>query len=94
MPFAGRGRKAQEKQNPLTALIESLEVDGMTEEARELNVLVSEVAWTTGSEFLGELGRAMKALKAAHWTRMGAATRACFRDAAVTVRKAWPQIRL
>jgi len=83
-----------ENQNPLTTLIESLEGDGLTEEARQLNVLVRQVAWTTGSEFLGELGQAMKALKATHWNRMSDKTKTCFRGAAAAVRKAWPQIRL
>ena len=84
----------QDSQSPFAALIESLQGDGSTDEARQLDVLLRQVAWTTGSEFLGEFGRAMKALKATHWHRMSDKTKACFRDAAAAVRKAWPRIRL
>jgi len=94
MPFAAPKRKTNENQNPLTTLIESLERDGLSEEARQLNVLFRQVAWTTGSEFLAELGRAMKALKVTHWNRMSDRTKTCFGDAAAAVRKAWPQMKL
>ena len=37
-------------------LIEELRTDGHKADADELHVLMHEMAWTTGSELLGELG--------------------------------------
>jgi hypothetical protein len=84
----------KDAQTAFAALVESLRRDGATDEARQMDELLRHVAWTTGSEFLGEFGLAMKALKAAHWNRMSDNTKSCFRDAAAAVRKAWPRIRL
>lgn len=80
--------------SPFAALIESLEEDGLTDEARQLDALLCQVAWTTGSELLGEFGLRMKAFKATHWNQISDKTKTCFRNAAAAVRKVWPHIKL
>lgn len=44
-------------------LIASLRRDGLSAEADRLHVLLHEVAWTTGSELLGELGQELKKIE-------------------------------
>ena len=44
-------------------LTASLRDDGLSTEADRLYVLLHEVAWTTGSELIGELGQALKKIE-------------------------------
>lgn len=44
-------------------LIARLRCDGLSTEAERLHVLLHEVAWTTGSELLGELGQQLKEIE-------------------------------
>ncbi len=44
-------------------LITSLRDDGLSTDADRLHVLLHEVAWTTGSELIGELGQALKKIE-------------------------------
>lgn len=44
-------------------LTASLRNDGLSKEADRLHVLLHEVAWTTGSELLGELGQELKRIE-------------------------------
>lgn len=44
-------------------LIASLRSDGLSEAADRLHVLLHEVAWTTGSELIGELGLELKRIE-------------------------------
>ena len=44
-------------------LAASLRNDGLSDEADRLHVLLHEVAWTTGSELLGELGQELKRIE-------------------------------
>ncbi len=44
-------------------LAASLRNDGLSDEADRLHVLLHEVAWTTGSEMLGELGQELKRIE-------------------------------
>jgi len=44
-------------------LTASLRNDGLSEEADRLHVLLHEVAWTTGSELLGEIGQELKRIE-------------------------------
>jgi hypothetical protein len=89
-----RNESMTQAQSPFEALIQNLAGDGLTDAASELDMLLRHIAWTTGSEFLGAFGAAMKAVKATHWHRMSHKTKACFRDAAIPVHAAWPRIRL
>ena len=84
----------KEEESPFAILIECLTQDELTDEARELDVLLREVAWTTGSEFLGEFGQKMKEIKTTQWDHMQDGTQAAFTNAAGAVLKVWPEIGL
>jgi len=47
-------------------LIEDLRASGHKADADELHVLMHEMAWTTGSELLGELGLMLRKIKGRH----------------------------
>lgn len=76
--------------NPFVVLIDRLAQDGLADEAVRLNELLRQTAWTTGTEFLGEFGLAMKRMRKSVRSRASAETKAAFRSAAKAVRKAWP----
>ncbi len=80
----------QDEPTPLAMLIDHLKEDGLADEAEKLNTLLRKVAWTTGTEFLGEFGLEMKAVKKSSWKRMSAKTKATFASAARLVKKTWP----
>jgi hypothetical protein len=84
----------KEEASPFAILIDYLKQDGLAADAEQLNTLLRESAWTTGSEFLGEFGLRMKELKTAQWHRMNPKTRASFRSAARAIMKVWPDIGL
>ncbi len=71
-------------------LVASLRNDGLSDEADRLHVLLHEVAWTTGSELLGELGQALKSIEQEGSPKMSAksleTTEECFR----MVFRVWP----
>ena len=81
-------------ENKFSALVESLTKDGLTTESAKLDFLINKVAWTTGSEFLGEFGQKMKEVKATCWESMQDQTKTAFSDAAKDVLKVWPKIGL
>jgi len=83
-----------EQESPYAVLIDGLQQDGLQTEAQELDDLLRHVAWTTGSEFMGELGARMKKVKAEKWDRMSDGTKQSFRIAAKTILKVWPRIGL
>jgi hypothetical protein len=84
----------KEEPSPFAILIDYLEEDGLAADAKQLNTLLRDVAWTTGSEFLGEFGLRMKELKTTQWHRMSSKTRASFRSATRAIVKVWPDIGL
>jgi len=75
-------------------LIDSLAEDGLQAQSKELDVLLRHVAWTTGSEFMGEFGQTMKEIKASQWSQMSDKTRRSFKSAADEILKVWPEIGL
>jgi hypothetical protein len=44
-------------------LIASLRNDGCADDADRMHILLHEVAWTTGSELIGELGQELKRIE-------------------------------
>jgi len=68
--------------------------DGLAEEAKKLENLLREAAWTTGSEFQGEFGLEMKDIKRSSWKRMSEKTKASFKCVASMILKSWPGIGL
>ncbi len=87
---AERPSRADSLDSPFAVLIDRLAQDGLTDEAARLNTLLRETAWTTGTEFLGEFGLAMKGMRRAVRKRARPETRAAFNAAARVVRKTWP----
>jgi hypothetical protein len=83
-----------EQPSPYAILIDCLQQDGLRTEAKELDFLLRHVAWTTGSEFMGEFGARMKKVKAEQWGRMSSGSKQSFRIAAETILKVWPDIGL
>ena len=84
----------KEEPSPFALLIDYVERDGLAADAKQLSTLLRDVAWTTGSEFLGEFGLRIKELKKTQWHRMSPKTRASFRSAARAIMKGWPDIGL
>lgn len=84
----------KEEPSIFAVLIESMKEDDLASEANQLDALLRHVAWTTGSEFLGEFGLKMKTLKSAQWNRMSDKTRESFANVAVAILKVWPEIGL
>jgi len=86
--------KMNAQPSPYAVLIDCLQQDGLQDDAKELDELLRHIAWTTGSEFLGEFGFRMKRLKETQWDRMSDKTKQSFRIAAKTILKVWPSIGL
>jgi gamma-glutamylcyclotransferase (GGCT)/AIG2-like uncharacterized protein YtfP len=76
----------------IEALIAALRSDGRNEEARLLNVLISS-AWTTSSEFLGEVGLVLKKIEAAGGGHLSTNTKNQLDTVGGMVGKAWPGMR-
>jgi hypothetical protein len=72
-------------------LITSLRADGLSEEADRLHDLIYKVAWTTGSELLGELGLVMKKLEQERGGGFSTPTRAKMDRALDMVARVWPR---
>ena len=75
---------------PFDELIASLRADGLGSEADRLHCLIHKVAWTTGSELVGELGQEMNKLEQQHGSRLSAGTSAKMKAAFDVVRRVWP----
>jgi hypothetical protein len=86
--------KKKAQPTSFAVLIGRMKHDGLVDEAERLDSLLCKTAWTTGSEFLGEFGHAMKKIKRASWKRMNDSTRTAFKSAARTILKAWPRLGL
>ena len=75
---------------PFDELIVTLRADGLEKEAECLHVLIYGVAWTTGSELLGELGQKMKEIEANESTILSARSQKKMNDAFEMVQRVWP----
>ena len=78
---------------PFEELIVSLRADGLDSEADRLHCLLHKVAWTTGSELIGELGQEMKKLEQERGTAFSASTGVKLEAAFKMVRRVWPDFR-
>jgi len=78
--------------DPFGALIDYLKKDGLNDEAAKLHVLAREMAWTTGTEYLGEFGHAMASMRKVVKHRASAETKVAWRASAKVIRKAWPSL--
>lgn len=71
-------------------LIASLRFDGLSAEADRLHVLLHEVAWTTGSELLGELGQELKKIEEGGTAKPSGETREKIAECFRMVLRVWP----
>ena len=71
-------------------LIALLRTDGLSDKARKLNTLLHEVAWTTGSELIGELGSEIKRIEKDSSLQMSMVTRNKIDECFQIVRRVWP----
>lgn len=75
---------------PFDELIASLRADGLGGDADRLHFMIYKVAWTTGSELIGELGQAMKDVAREHGDSFSDTTRSRMETALEMVRRVWP----
>jgi hypothetical protein len=75
---------------PFDDFITSLRADGLSSDGDRLHFMIHKVAWTTGSELIGELGKAMKDMAREHGDSFSDGTRAKLEAAFEMVRRVWP----
>ena len=72
-------------------LIRRLRVEGYDEPAKRLHALLHEVAWTTGSELLGELGLVISAFERGR-PKASPDLRSLLDSCFKVVKEVWPRI--
>ncbi|HOX55888.1 MAG TPA: hypothetical protein P5205_03590 [Candidatus Paceibacterota bacterium] len=75
---------------PFERLIVSLRADGLARDAERLHYLIHKVAWTTGSELLGELGQEITKLRREHAGKFSSSTLDQMEEALHMVARVWP----
>ena len=75
---------------PFERLIVSLRADGLAKDADRLDHFIHGVAWTTGSELVGELGQEITKLHREHGDKFSSSTRDQMEDALEMVARVWP----
>jgi len=80
--------------DPFESIVDHLKKDGLPDHANSFDELLHHVAWTTGTEMIGELGLEMKRMWPMVKARGSDETKESFRSAARVVRKSWPLFRL
>jgi hypothetical protein len=75
---------------PYDRLIASLRNDGLLKESNLLQHMIHSVAWTTGSELIGELGQAIKKIEKACPLSLSDDSRKNNREAMEMVKRVWP----
>jgi hypothetical protein len=75
---------------PFDDLIACLRRDGLTKEADVLDQLLHKMAWTTGSELIGELGQALKKIRREHTNDLTETCQASLRKSMEMVNRVWP----
>ena len=75
---------------PFERFIGSLRADGLAKDADRLHYLIHKVAWTTGSELVGELGQEISKLRREHGDKFSSSTRDQMEEALQVVARVWP----
>jgi len=75
---------------PFDELVASLRADGLADDAERLHFMIHKVAWTTGSELIGELGQTMKEIARNNGGSFSDSTRARMNAAFEMVCQVWP----
>jgi len=89
---AGRSEKNMTtiSYQPFDDLIGSLRADGFNQQADSLDYLLHKVAWTTGSELIGELGQKIKEIRKQDFCRLSAETKNNMKEGMDMVKIVWP----
>lgn len=74
---------------PFEKLIVCLRADGMEPEAHSIHHLMHKVAWTTGSELLGELGQKINRIREEKNSDLSDETKKKMKEGIQMVRVAW-----
>jgi hypothetical protein len=80
--------------DPFESIVNCLKKEGLPDQANSFDELLHHVAWTTGTEMIGELGLEIKRMWPMVKARGSNETKESFRSAARLVRKSWPLFRL
>lgn len=75
---------------PFDDLISFLRADGLNQQADLLDYLIHKVAWTTGSELIGELGQKIKEIKKNDLNHLSAETKKNMDEGMDMVKVVWP----
>ena len=75
-------------------LIAELRADGLEEEANTLDTMVHRMAWTTSSEFMGELRNALQKIRSTRRGRLSANSKKAMADVFAIIGRPWPFFRL
>ncbi len=75
---------------PFERFIVSLRAEGFAKDAERLHYLIHNVAWTTSSELMGELGQEISKLRREHGDSFSASTRDQMEKAFQMVLQVWP----
>jgi hypothetical protein len=78
---------------PFEKLIASLDKDGLLKESSLLNDMIHQVAWTTGSELMGELGQTVKRIRKENLPRLSDDSREHIHEAMEMVKRVWPDFK-
>ncbi len=73
---------------PFERLIANLRSDGLIREADLLHHMIYKVAWTTGSELVGELGQKIKVIKGS--PKLSDNSKEIIKEAMSVVKQVWP----
>ncbi len=86
--------KSTNSKDPFGELIECLRRDGLNEEAEKIRFLMDDVAWTSSSELLGELGKELLRIKKTGMRRLSDESKSKLSASLNVVRKTWPDISI
>jgi hypothetical protein len=75
---------------PFEKLIVSLRNDGLLRESGLLDHMIHKVAWTTGSELIGELGKTIKEIRRTTLNKLSNESRERMKEAMEMVKQVWP----
>ncbi len=89
IPEGSRNTRGCEAQDSFEALLRQALADGHTELADRLDQIMHHIAYTTGSELIGELGLAVREFERSKPT-VSPELRQLLRDCKRVVRRVWP----
>ncbi len=73
-------------------LVKRLSTEGLADHAAKLHTLIHDVAWTSGSELLGELGLELKRIQELHEPHLPSDLVEAISRSRAFVREYWPDL--